>query len=249
MIKQITSLSNPTVQHLYKLRTDAQYRKEKATVLVEGIKLIRDLAKSFKFHKIAAKDLHLIPEEINAKELILVTDQLFHKLSSTKHPEGIVAEIDAPKASSLQGTRWLALDGVSDPGNLGSLFRTALAFNWDGIFLLPNCSDPLNDKALRSAKGATFKIPFQKGSLKQLKESLQEKGFTALAADLQGDNPQNFFFEERIALFLGSEGQGLSEEIRQICKPISLPMSSDMESLNVAAAGAIFLYLLQRKVV
>lgn len=247
MAKTLSSNSNPIVKHLLKLRTDAHYRKDQGTVLIEGKKLISDLADDFSFERIIAKEAHLIPQKAEAKEIFLADEQILKKLSSTETPEGIAAEIKLPKEINFKGNHCLALDAISDPGNLGTLFRTALAFGWDGIFLLPGCCDPFNDKALRAAKGATFKIPFQRGDAASLKKIAEQNQLLPLAADLKGKKPEKIF-HEKVLLVLGSEGQGLSEEIKNFCTLTSLPMSNQMESLNVASAGAIFLYLLQKKV-
>ena len=82
------------------------------------------------------------------------------KISGMQTPEGLVVEIEMPKPAPLEGLKYLlALDGVSDPGNVGALLRTALALGWQGIFILDESCDPFNDKALRSARGATFRLP------------------------------------------------------------------------------------------
>lgn len=245
MIRHLTSPTNSAFQHLVKLRSNASYRKSCNRILIEGKKLIQDLAKSHFFYTILAKDEELIPEGVESKEILLADETLVRKLCSTETPEGIVAEIELPKEGLLQSlNKLLVLDGISDPGNLGALLRSACAFDWDGVFLLPSCCDPFNDKALRAAKGATFKIPFKKGNWHSLKELLLKEKLVAIAADLKGRRPE-LFSKKRVALVLGNEGQGLSNEAIQFCTPVTLPISSEMESLNVAVAGGILLYLLK----
>ena len=132
MAKTITSLTHPLVKHLVRLRDDADYRHEKKRVLVEGKNLISELGK---VHTIVTTDEQC---RIGAEEIVFASEAVLHKISGTKNPEGIVAEVETPPESSLNGvSRLLALDGVSDPGNLGTLLRTACAFGWEGIFLLP----------------------------------------------------------------------------------------------------------------
>jgi len=246
MAKIISSLTNPLVKHLVHLRADADYRQEQKLVLVEGRKLIAELGT---LHTIVTTDLQLIPEGCQAAEVFLASESVLHKISATKNPEGIVGEVDMPAESRLKGVeRLLALDGISDPGNLGTLLRTACAFGWGGIFLLPNCCDLFNDKALRAAKGTTFKIPYRKGDWEALKKLAVSEQLTPLAADLEGKSPEKFANAAKVLLVIGSEAKGLSAQAKKFCTSITLAMAKNsVESLNAAVAGALLLYLLKKE--
>jgi len=141
--------------------------------------------------------------------------------------------------------RVLVLDGVADPGNLGTLLRTALALGWEGAYLLQNCCDPYNDKALRAAMGATFRLPLRMGTASTLQQLAEEEDWRCWVADLKGESPESVPTQQKIALILGSEAHGVSEACRRLGRAVAIPMPGSMESLNVSTAGAILLYLLR----
>eukprot|EP00466_Bigelowiella_natans_P019351 jgi/Bigna1/128003/aug1.5_g2711 len=144
--------------------------------------------------------------------------------------------------------RLIILDGIQDPGNLGTLLRTALGLGWDGAFLLKNTCDPFNQKAIRAARGACFRLPlYTEGSLDDLQELLRDHDFTVSSSTLADE-----IRDVPIALWLGSEGKGLSggqwSEAQNGCedgqallaaplKTVKIDMAPEMESLNVAVAG------------
>lgn len=134
-----------------------------------------------------------------------------------------------------------------------------MALGWDAVFLLPGCADPYNDKSIRASRGACFKLPIQRGTMEEWMEVSARHGLTPIAAELdrrKGGNGSNGAgngaAEEalgavagaRVSLVLGSEGQGVSREMLEMCTPVAISMLGDMESLNVAAAGSIFMWAL-----
>jgi RNA methyltransferase, TrmH family len=239
---KITSLQHPLVKHLVKLRSDNDYRNEHQTLVLEGGKPIKEVANHIKKLIISESSPHF--EEISAPEKIIVSEAVMKKISGMSSPEGVVAEINMPLYEDYHKWNYiLVLDGINDPGNLGTLLRTALAFGWDGVFLLPNCCDPYNEKTIRAARGAHFKLPLAKGQAEDLEKL---KCFQALVADLHGEDPQKLPLEGKRLLVLGNEAQGPGPLVRKFCRPVSLPMMGEMESLNVAVAGGILLYLLRK---
>ena len=242
----ITSLQHPYVKHLVRLREDSSYRFRERAFLLEGIKAIQEAASSIK--RLAYTSAYLPFLKLQAKEEWHVTEEIMKKVCSTVTPEGVVAEMYMPPFSELnKASSILALDGVSDPGNLGTLMRTALALGWEGIFLLPNCCDPYNEKVLRAARGAHFKIPMQKGTFEELRQLAEEGDFQPLVASLQGISPDKIPSSGKKILVLGNEARGPSQKIQGYCSPVAIPMPGEMESLNVAVAGGILLYLLKRQ--
>ncbi|XP_068640685.1 uncharacterized protein [Aristolochia californica] len=151
--------------------------------------------------------------------------------------------------------RILILDGIQDPGNLGTLLRSAMAFKWDGVFLLPGCCDPFNEKALRAARGATFQLPIVSGTcahLEELRSKFQMKMLAGHPKNVEESNCHllsrqyaDTLADKSVCLILGSEGNGLSEQSKNICELVSIPMAENFESLNVSVAGGIFLFMLQ----
>lgn len=248
MSKQITSLQHPIVKHFVKLRQNTDYRWDHQSVVVEGIKPVKEVSLSQQVKRILAYDDTYLPPGISAEEILIVNDGIMKKVSGMQTPEGILAEVAMPKPASLKGMRYLiAFDRVSDPGNLGTLMRTALALGWEGAFLLPESCDPFNEKALRAARGATFRLPMAAGDWKDLKKLIEENKLEPVVADLQGISIKEFKAEKGILLVLGNEAQGISQEAEKMCQKVTIPMPGEMESLNVAVAGGILMYALIKK--
>ena len=164
------------------------------------------------------------------------------------NPEGILATFALPLMNQLKKSqRLLALDAIQDPGNMGTLLRTCLALGWDGCFLLPGCTDPFSDKALRAAKGATFFLPLVTGSWDDLFTFSKANRLRLLLADVAGKSVASFSLDEPLCLVMGNESKGISENVKDLFEHISIPMSGAMQSLNVSSAAAILLHLLRGK--
>jgi TrmH family RNA methyltransferase len=239
----LTSLQHPLVKHLVKLRTESDYRDEQKALVLDGLKPIQEVSPSITkllYTPAYASFAHSI-----SAEKWQVTEAIIHKISGMFSPEGVVAEIRMPPFVSLDKAKQvLALDGISDPGNLGTLLRTALALGWEAVYFLPGSCDPFNEKVLRAARGAHFKLALAKGTAEQLQEWSEEQKVQTLVADLEGKSPEATSLALRRLLVLGNEAHGASEGVRRFCQPVTIPMPGKMESLNVAVAGGILLYLL-----
>lgn len=236
---RIDSPDNKRFKHLLKLKQDSKYRQEAQKILLEGRNLIQDLPDNVKGILYSTEE-ELIP----GWETIQISGSLAKKLSDTLHPENRFAEVAMPKEAALLPSPLIAFDAVSDPGNLGTLLRTAAAFGWGGALFLPGCCDPFNPKVIRASKGALFTLPFRKLSFSDLEELSQKQKLEILTGDILGERPETVQ-RNQIVLILGNEGQGLSEESKKLGKPIAIPMPGKMESLNVAVAGGILMYLLK----
>lgn len=240
----ITSLQHPIVKHLVKLREDSQYRIEQRSLVLEGSKPIREVQAHVK--KIFYTESEQ-PIASSATEEWIVTDAILKKISGLSSPEGVIAEVEMPPNASLDhSSSLIILDGVSDPGNMGTLLRTALAFGWDGVYILDGSCDQYNEKVLRAARGAHFKLPIRKGSKADLQQFITKHNFQLLAADLEGERPENIPSAAKRALVLGNEAHGPSTGLRRSSILVSIPMKGDMESLNVAVAGGVLMYVLNR---
>lgn len=244
-MKEITSREHPLVKEFCKLQRDAAYRKSAARVILEGKNAIQDIARSRPILRLLVSKEALIPKGIKANEIILVPTGIIEKISTVESPEGIIAEFAMPQMVSLtKAKKIVALDGIQDPGNLGTILRSALAFGWEGIFLLPGTVDPFNSKSLRAAKGATFTLPLSSGTWQDLQQLSKESQLSIIVADLTGKEPEKTAHKGLI-LVLGSEGQGVNVPNDIDFDRVTLPMSETMESLNVAVAGSILMYLLR----
>lgn len=240
MIKQISSSQHPLVQYWLRLKSDPAFRRQEAKVLVEGRNCIVDVARKQPIKRL----ITLHPEELEAEEVVIVSEQILKKISSVETSSGVIAEFSLPPMKRLKGARLLACDRVQDPGNLGTLIRTAYAFGWDGLFLLTGSCDPFNDKALRASKGAAFSLPLMMGDWRELEEIAKENGLDILVADTVGKAPEHFPKEMKKMLILGNEARGCLFPEHLHVQKVALPMQGACESLNVAIAGSILMYLL-----
>jgi RNA methyltransferase, TrmH family len=246
-MKEITSASHPLVKHLVKLREDPTYRYEQGFVCVEGIKLVNEICQVCTVKVLMVSSESLVPPEADSSVVFIVSEAIMKKISGMVSPEGIVAEVSMPKKASLAGLNHvIAFDGVSDPGNMGALLRTALALGWDGAFILSDSCDPFNEKVIRSGRGAQFRLPLAQGSAEDLKQLVQENGWQPLVADIRGCAPEAVELAPRRLLVLGNEARGPSTAVRTFSQPVTIPMPGEMESLNVAIAGSILMYLFRK---
>jgi len=169
-----------------------------------------------------------------------VTEDVFDSVSETKTPQGVLGLFERPQSSvsailSRRDTVAIALDGVQDPGNVGTIVRLAAAFDAAGVLLLPGCADPFGPKAIRSSAGAILNVAVAQITAHELIAS----ALPLFAADASGnaiDPPSS-----NAVLVFGNEGAGVSEELLRHATPIAIPMSGRVESLNVASSAAILL--------
>lgn len=240
--KEITSLVHPQVQLAVRLRLDKKEREKEGLVLVTGRKLVSDLSSFYPIHTLFFTKA--LAKPLRAEKVFQVPPHVLKKISGVEEKDGCAAFVPLPKPEPLSDKRHLLiLDGLADPGNLGSLWRSALALGWEGVWLTPGTVDPFNDKALRAAKGATFRLPFGTITPEELAGWIRQKNATLFTADLQG-KPLCDCVPVRppVALLLGSEGQGPSSWSSALSTKVTIPMQNGVESLNVAGAGAILLY-------
>lgn len=253
-IERITSAKNPTVRRLRELR-DARVRREAGLFLVEGEKMIREALKcGLRLREAVADEAH----EDFAGELAalgaragIVTRPLLESICETRTPQGVCAafETPAPMEAAQLPDRVVALDGVQDPGNLGTIWRTADAAGFQALLLGPGCADPLSPKVQRAAMGSGFRVPFcQVPALAEELMELRGRGHRVFASDLSG---ADFYARpdsgDRFALVIGNEARGISEAVRAAadCR-VKLPMRGGAESLNAAVAAGIMMYELMR---
>ena len=181
-----------------------------------------------------------------------VTEQEFRSAAETESPQGVlaIAEIPDRKLSALSGReslRILVLDAVQDPGNVGTILRTAAALGADATIALPGTVDIWNAKVIRGAMGASFHHLCIQASLAELFEFLEGEGTALWGADASGMTVADASPPKKLALAVGNEGAGLSSSVRErATQTVSLPISASVESLNVAVAAGILLYQLRK---
>lgn len=239
MIKEIKSINNSYIKELAKLKIKKNRDIEKR-FLVEGYHLI-DMAKDY-IETILISDIKDY-NIINNKEYILVTKEIINKLASTQSPQGIIAVVKTKEEGIKEGNV-LILDNLQDPSNVGTLIRSALAFNITNIILSNDCVDIYNDKVIRGSQGSIFKINYQYGNIVNIIEKLKTKNYhiygTALENGIELDKVK---LHDRFALILGNEGNGINKEIlSKTDVNIFIPISQSIDSLNVAVAGGILMH-------
>ena len=181
-----------------------------------------------------------------------VDESTLRALADTRSTQGVLAVAEVPTrgladAAPRGGAVALVLDGVQDPGNLGTLARSAAAFGCDLVVCLPGTVDPWNPKAVRASAGTLFRLPVVRADLGSLTGWLDRHGFELLGAEADGESVAGVVTSQRIALAVGNEGAGLSAGVRERCHHlVSVPMRGGTESLNVAMAGGVLLYELTR---
>jgi len=233
--KMITSLQHPLVKHWVELRTERAYREETQRVLVVGEKMSRELSVEI----LISLEPSFHPQ---AKENYVVSEPILKKITNLNEPDGFAAELSMPKPQDLSHKKFLViLDEIADPGNLGTLLRTALALDWEGVIFTPGTVDLFNDKALRAGKGAQFHLPYARLT----PEEIGEMKVHFYTADLEGEPIETAHFNSPLALILSSEGHGAGTWSEGKANKITIPMSGKVESLNVAASGAILLYTMR----
>lgn len=246
LAKEITSLQHPIVKHLVKLRSEKEHRKSSGTVLIVGKKIVQELAGRGKLKALFIEKNYQPDPHIHADETYIVTSEILKKITGVQSPEPLAAEIALPPPANLKGKKFiLGLDAINDPGNLGTLLRTALALGWEGAFILEGSVDPYNEKALRAAKGATFELPLCFGNKEDLKQFVLSNKLHVYLADMDGKPLEEISVKTPLLLLLGSESHGIHSDLKTVFESISIPISPKMESLNVSIAGAILMYNLK----
>ena len=241
--KELTSLQHPLVKYLVKLRKERGFRLEEKKLLLQGKKAILEYPEQIDTLLITKKMPLSLP--LSPKRSYWVSQEMIKKISGSPSPEPYLATVPLPSFSPLNGkTRLLALDRISDPGNLGTLIRTALALGCDGIFLTTPSADPFMDKALRAAKGATFHLPLCMGTEEELLSLIKHNNAFVYIADRKGTS--TFSFSLPFVLILGNESHGVSKPLQSQGSSIAIPISNATNSLNVAVAGGILMYAFQR---
>lgn len=247
----IESKENTIYKETKKLK-DRRNRNKQKKYLIEGFRLVEEALKAnanietiFCLEDTEDKTLDIINKYNYKGKVFKLNKNLFLEICETKHPQGLLAVVlmdDANKA--LDGEFYLLCDKVQDPGNLGTIIRTAHASGIDGIILTKGTVDIYNDKTIRSTMGSMFYVPIiQDENLSVIKE-LKEKGFSIVATSLEGKN--DFFYEDltgKVVITVGNEGNGVSREVYDISdKKVKIPMPGGAESLNVGVATSIILY-------
>ena len=239
MIKEITSKDNNKIKFAASLKM-SKYRKENKQFLAEGKKSLElALAAGVVKEIFTTKKLPGIKDDIVQ---YIVNESLLKKISSTQNPEGVVFVCHMQEKKVKRLNKAVYLDHISDPGNMGTIIRTALAFNYDAVIVSEGCCDVYNEKVVAASKGAIFLMPIMSMELSKLKE-----GRTIVVSTLDKDSVElnEIKVEKPFVLVLGNEAHGVSEETNKLADIKTKIEISNIESLNVSIAAGILMHHLQ----
>ena len=248
----ISSVNNETVKRAASL-SEKKYRRYYGTFLVESYKLVNEVVcGAMEIEKLYVEQSCMTKySDLIAKcepNVVVLSQAAFNKISDTVSTQGIIAEVKMrPSVDFCLDEPFIILDRISDPGNLGTIIRTAAAVGFHNIVLI-NCSDPYNPKTVRSSAGGIFYTDFYPLSFEELMEEVDKVHAGIYIADMDGENVFNLTNIDKVyGLVIGNEGGGISDEFRKrATKVISLPMKSQMESLNAAVSGSVIMYQLKK---
>ena len=253
-METITSRDNAKIKYACAVRDSEKQRAADGVFFAEGPKLILELCKSCAPAAVYATEAALARTPALAAlggVTTLVAPHVAEKLAGTKSSQDVFGLFETPCWSSealLAGARrLLALEGVQDPGNVGTLLRSAAAFGFDGVLLGPGCAAPFAPKTLRASMGAAGRLPVLVVSdLPAALTALRGRGVTCLAAALYHSRPLDEVgtdFPGGVCLVIGSEGQGLTDAAVAACDAaVRIPMADLVESLNAGVAGSVLLW-------
>lgn len=257
----ISSNSNPQIKQMIKLQSKSRYRQKEGLFLVEGSKLVEEAAVYGYLQKIYLMESREGREEERVRPLLtqypyeVVSDEVFLQISDTITPQGVIGLATMPKYSwelllESERKQFVVLDNLRDPGNLGTIMRTAEGAGMSGVILTKESVDLFNPKVVRSTMGSIFRMPYYYSddivhSLQQLKR----KGVTLYATAMEGsvvyDQPD---YATGAAVVIGNEANGVSDKVfAQVEKRIRIPMEGQLESLNAAVSCAIVTYEMARQ--
>lgn len=253
----ITSLTNKKIKNLVQLAEKAKYRNQQDVFLVEGSKMFWE-AKEEEVKEVYVTELFLkkaeeqgkLREKLEKTGYEIVTEEVFKKISATITPQGILAVVkqshyELEQLCKKDNPLLFLLEDIQDPGNLGTIIRTAEGAGVDGIVMSRNTVDVYNPKTIRSTMGSIYRMPFYyTPNLLDTMEELKQKGISIYAAHLKGKKAYyDLELTKATAFLIGNEGNGLRKETAdQAQEYMIIPMEGQVESLNAAVASVILMY-------
>lgn len=244
---KITSTTNNYIKAFSRLQ-DKKSRDEDKLFILEDEDLIKiafskKIVKAFLFYG------ELPDYDYSDVDMIEVTPEIIKKLSFLTTPRKSLCICHYLKNTEILGSPLVALDGIQDPGNGGTVARSALAFNYQGMIISNSSFDQYNDKFIRATKGSLFDLPIVRVDLVSALKEYKRNGYQIIAAELDKNAVmiKKYKPNNKYVLVLGNEGQGLSKEVRELCDvSVFIPQSKLVESLNVGVAASICMYELTR---
>lgn len=248
----IESMQNPLAKRLQALSRRSE-REAAGVFVAEGERFVSEVPSDWPLEAVVASVSFWEQKGFLGLEkrgaAAVFSDRLFQKVCDTQSPQGILAvcrqkQYDVGQVLSAKNGLFLILEALQDPGNLGTILRTADACGADGVFLSKGSVDLYNPKVLRSTMGSIFHIPvLQNQEVCDMIKAMEETGIAVYAAHLRGESPYTRDFRCATAFLIGNEGRGLTKEAAEAATgKLALPMPGRAESLNAAVAAGVFLY-------
>lgn len=253
-MKRIESTQNSLVKHWKKLVTTRKEREKSGEFIVEGFHLVEEALKNKEqIVQIMVRDEVDLPLlwAIDDVEMVQINDAVAKEIAETEKSQGVFAHCKQREVTEIEMAGWrkvLLVDAVQDPGNIGTMIRTADAAGIDAIILGKGCADAFNPKTVRSGQGSHFHIPVVRGELLEWVENLQEDGVRVYGTSLEESvSYKEIESGDSFALIVGNEGSGISPQLlAKTDQNIIIPILGQAESLNVAVATGILLYTFVR---
>lgn len=252
-MERITSRRNPLVLHIRRLGAERKYRRAQNAFLCEGDKLVEEALRwAGGVETLVCTEGTPPPEPCPADtRLVEVPEEVMAYLSTVETPQHYLAVCRLPERAlppALEPGRYLVLDGLQDPGNVGTIWRTADAFGADGLILVNGCADPFSPKTVRATMGACFRLPVWESDWDTLSARLAAAEVPLYATALREDTADvRELSLVRAAVVIGSEGRGVSEQALSLCQcTVKIPMRARCESLNAAVAASVVLWEMAR---
>ena len=242
----LTSKNNPLVKETAALK-EKKARKEQGMFLVEGRKMAVECQRSdFEIDRVFVAESYAGDNPFAEEKTVYVSDDVFRFLSDEKTPQGILCRIKIPtRALTAPKGKCLLLDGVADPGNVGTIIRTANAAGYEEIYLTEECADPYSPKSVRASMSGVFFTKIYRGNRAEILSVLAETPI--VVADMAGENVFSFAPPKRFALAIGNEANGISDMVQErATHTVKIPMQATQESLNAAISAGIIMYVLNK---
>lgn len=238
------SIDNKKIKDIKKL-TQKKYRDKFNLFIVEGEHLVLEAYKKGVLKQLILEKDYILPLDVDT---LYVTNNVLSYLSSLDTPGKVIGVVEKLGNTNKLGDKILMLDNVQDPGNLGTIIRSAVAFNINTIVLGEGCVDLYNSKVIRASQGLLFHINIIESNLLELIPDLKEKEYTIIGTKVTfGKSLKSIDKFKKICIIMGNEGNGMSEEISELTDfNVYIDMNKDCESLNVGVAASIILYELDK---
>jgi len=240
---KIESINNDKVKTWSKLK-EKKYRDLNNMFIIEGDHLLNEALKKGVVLEIISTDKTWESSNLPFYE---VTDAIMKKLSSQITPSKVIGICKKLETKEISGNVCI-LDNIQDPGNLGTIIRSAIAFNISTILMSNDTVDLYNEKVIRASEGMIFNLNYQKGSLNEMITELKNKNYKIYGTDVnKGKSLKEVVFDSKSAIIIGNEGKGMNEQLQPLCDNlIRIPISSNCESLNAGVAASIIFYEMER---